>query len=123
MELGGERLVRRRDEPGPSQAGDHVRHGECLPRAGDAEQRLVREPVADALDELVDRLGLIAGRSKRLGQTERAVGEGEDHRCCTAIGSMKAFEASTMSARAYPRGYFLPPSSSAVTASRRTSIS
>ena len=32
-----------------------------LPRAGDAEQRLVRQAGLQALDELVDRLRLVAG--------------------------------------------------------------
>src|SRR5205807_1615110 len=61
---------------------------------------LMLESFSDAVDELVDRLGLIAGRGKRLGQTERAVGEGEDHGRRTAIGNMKALESSTMKPRA-----------------------
>ena len=43
-----------------------LRHGVGLARAGDAEQRLEREAVVDALDELVDRLRLVAGRRKKL---------------------------------------------------------
>src|SRR5207302_11384097 len=97
--LGGKGLVRREHERRPPEARDDVRHGERLPGARNAEQGLVREPIADALDELVDRLGLIAGRRKRLGQTERAVGEGEDHGRRTAKGSMEAFESSTMKRR------------------------
>jgi len=96
IELGGKRLVRREHERRPPEARNHVRHGEGLARAGDAEQRLIREAVADALDEPFDGLGLITGRSKRLGETERAVGEGEHHGCRTARGSMKALESSTM---------------------------
>ena len=41
VELRGERLVRREDERGALHLLDHLRHGEGLARAGDAEQDLV----------------------------------------------------------------------------------
>jgi len=49
-----------------------------LAGAGDAEQRLVRQPVEDALGELVDRLGLVARGGERLVQPEGAIREGDD---------------------------------------------
>src|SRR5262249_41043457 len=64
---------------GPAEARDDVRHGEGLARAGDSEQRLVRQPVTDALGQPVDRLGLVARRRERLREAERAVRKREHH--------------------------------------------
>ena len=60
VELRGERLVVRQHHGGALHALDHVGDGEGLARSGDAEQRLVRQALAQALDELLDRLRLIA---------------------------------------------------------------
>ena len=78
VELRRERLVRREHERRPPDARDHVRHRVSLARTGHAEQRLGREPVPDALGELLDRLRLVAGRRERLVQPERAARERED---------------------------------------------
>ena len=77
VELRGERLVRRDHDRGPSGARDHVGHRERLARPRDAQQRLVREPVGEALDELRDRLRLVARRLERHVQFVGAVGIGD----------------------------------------------
>ena len=82
VKLGRECLVGRDDDGRTTQTRDHVGHGKRLARPGDAEQRLVHQPVADALHELVDRLRLVAGRRERLIQPKRAVGENQ----CLRIG-------------------------------------
>ena len=61
IELGGEGLVGREDQRGALGARDDLRGGEGLARAGDAEQDLVGLAVVDALDELGDGGGLVAG--------------------------------------------------------------
>ena len=71
VELRGERLVRREHQRGPAGARDDVRHRVGLARAGDAEQRLERQPVAQALDQLLDRLRLVAGRLETAGEARR----------------------------------------------------
>ena len=68
VELRRQRLVGREDDRRPADLGDHVGHREGLARAGDAEQRLEREAVADALDQALDRRRLVAGR--RIGPKE-----------------------------------------------------
>src|SRR3954470_14020403 len=78
VELRRQRLVRREHQRRPAEARDHVRHRVGLARAGDAEQRLVREPVVDAFGELVDRLRLVARRLERLVQAEGTVWKGDD---------------------------------------------
>ena len=50
-----------------------------LPEPVTPEQRLEGEPVVDALDQLGDRLGLVARRRERLVQLERAIGKSEVH--------------------------------------------
>ena len=62
VELRGQRLVGRQHQRRPLLRGDDVGHGEGLARAGDAQQHLVALAVRHALDELADRLGLVAGR-------------------------------------------------------------
>ena len=64
VELGGQRLVVRHHQRRLAVLGDHVGHRERLARAGDAHQRLVAVSVAQAPNQLLDRLGLIAGRLK-----------------------------------------------------------
>ena len=59
-ELRGEALVRREHDRGALDRLDHPGDRERLPRAGDAEQRLVALPRAHPGGELGDRLGLIA---------------------------------------------------------------
>ena len=49
VELRRERLVRRHDQRRPAEARDDVGHRVGLARAGDAEQRLEREPVVACL--------------------------------------------------------------------------
>src|SRR5262249_31064289 len=71
-------LVGREYERGSAEARDDVRHGVGLPRAGHAEQRLEREPVLQALDELRDRLGLVPSRREELVEAKRAPREGHE---------------------------------------------
>ena len=51
----------RDDERRALHAVDDVGHGEGLAAAGDAEERLVLIAAAQAVDQLVDGLGLVAG--------------------------------------------------------------
>src|SRR5206468_8047307 len=60
---------------------DDIRHRVSLARAGNAEERLERQSVAQALDELFDRLGLVTGGFERLMQLVGAVGKRHDHGC------------------------------------------
>ena len=80
IQLRRQRLVRRHDQRRPAQAGNDVGHGESLARAGHPQQGLVRQAVLDPLDQPGDRGGLVAGRRKRLEQTEGTIGEGDEHR-------------------------------------------
>ena len=61
IELGGEGLVGGEDQRRALGAHDGLRGGEGLARAGDAEQHLVGLAVVDALDEVGDGGGLVAG--------------------------------------------------------------
>jgi hypothetical protein len=78
VQLRGQRLVGRKHDGRAAQPGDHVGHGEGLAGAGDAQQRLEHLAVAHALDQLVDRLGLVAGRRVRQEQLERRVGKADE---------------------------------------------
>ncbi len=98
IELRGERLVRRQHQRRPAGARDDVGHGVGLARPGHAEQGLEREPVGETFDQLVDRLGLVARRGKRLVQLVGAVGKLEDHGVCRAAGH-RTIEYSSRSAR------------------------
>ena len=60
VELRGERLVGREDQRRAVGARDHLRHGEGLARAGDAEQHLVALVGLHAGDELGNGGGLVA---------------------------------------------------------------
>ena len=60
VELGRERLVRGKDQRRPLDFLDHLGHGESLARAGDAEQNLGAVLALDALDDVGDRLRLVA---------------------------------------------------------------
>ena len=60
VELRGQRLVRREDQRGALRLLDHLRHREGLARAGDAEQHLGAVVALDALDQVADRLRLVA---------------------------------------------------------------
>ena len=62
VELRGQRLVRREDEGRALRRLDHLRHGEGLARAGDAEQHLRAVVALDAFDQFLDRLRLVAFR-------------------------------------------------------------
>ena len=79
VQLRGERLVGGEHQRRPAGAGDDVGHRVGLARAGDAQQRLEREPVLEALDQPGDRLRLVAGRRKRLVERERAAGKRDGH--------------------------------------------
>src|SRR5262249_36003493 len=68
VELRGQRLVVRDHQRGPAPLRQHVRDGERLPRAGDAEQRLLGLAGAQAGDQLGDGLRLVAGG--RVGRLE-----------------------------------------------------
>ena len=61
VQLCGQRLVGREDDGRPSQAGDHVRHGEGLARARHPQQGLEHLAVLHALHQLGDGLRLITG--------------------------------------------------------------
>ena len=80
IQLRRQRLVRRHDHRRAPDLRDHVGHGEGLAGAGHPQQGLKRQAVVDALHQLGDRRRLVAGRRKRLMQTERAIGEGDEHR-------------------------------------------
>ncbi len=70
IELRGQRLVRRQHQRGPLHMGDDVGDAEGLARAGNAQQRLVRQPRLDAFDHLPNGLRLIAGRLETGDQFE-----------------------------------------------------
>ena len=61
-DLGRKRLVGLDDERGAVERLDGLRHGEGLAGARDAHERLVAQPGADAVAELLDGLGLVARR-------------------------------------------------------------
>ena len=61
VELGGQRLVGGEDQGRALGAGDDLRDGVGLARAGDAEQDLVGLAVVGGLDEIGDGGGLVAG--------------------------------------------------------------
>ena len=79
VELRGERLVGCEHQRRPAGAGDDVGHRVGLAGARDAEQRLEREAVLEALDQLGDRLRLVAGGREGLVELERAARERDDH--------------------------------------------
>ena len=60
VELRRQRLVGREDQRRALRLLDHLRHGEGLARAGDAEQHLGAVVALHALDQLGDRLRLVA---------------------------------------------------------------
>ena len=70
VELGGQRLVVAQDERGLVDVGDDVGDGEGLSRAGDTEQRLGRQALADTVGELADSFGLVARRLVVGGELE-----------------------------------------------------
>ena len=81
VELGRQDLVRRQHDRRALHLRDDVRHGEGLARAGDAEQHLVLLLPPQALDQLGDRLRLVAGRLRtrrpaRTAARPRAAGSG-----------------------------------------------
>ena len=70
IELRGERLVRGQDQRGALGRLDHLRHGESLARAGDAEQHLIALMLVDAGDQFLDGGRLIALRIELRSQVE-----------------------------------------------------
>ena len=71
VELRRQRLVGREDQRRALGRLDHLGHGEGLAGAGDAEQHLVALVGAHALDQLVDRLRLVALRLEFRHDPER----------------------------------------------------
>ncbi len=65
IELGRERLVVRQHQRRTLHLLNDVRHRKGLARARDTHQHLLAPPTAQALDQLLDRLGLIPGGFKR----------------------------------------------------------
>jgi hypothetical protein len=61
VELRGQRLVRGEDDGRALGFLDHLGHGEGLAGAGRAQKHLVLVQIADALRQLGDRGGLVAG--------------------------------------------------------------
>jgi hypothetical protein len=78
VQLRCQRLVGREHDGRAAGARDHVGHREGLARAGHAQQRLEGQTVADALHELGNGLGLVAGRGVGLQQLERRVGKTDE---------------------------------------------
>ncbi len=76
VELRRQRLVRRQDERRALRRLDHLGHGEGLARAGDAKQHLRAVVALDALDQVGDRLRLVALRFEL----------GLDHQALAAFG-------------------------------------
>ena len=72
VELRRQRLVRREDQRRPLRARDHLRHGEGLARAGDAEQHLVLLAAFEARHQFGDGGGLVAGGLVIRNELERA---------------------------------------------------
>ena len=118
VELRRERLVGREDQRRALGRLDHLRHGEGLARAGDAEQHLVALVGVDALDQLLDRLRLVAlGRVFRDDANRRPPSDlsGRGGRCGVHGGaprilgspcSSRAFSDSTVAAApVMPRGW------------------
>ena len=70
VELGGQRLVVGQHQRRFAELGDHITRRKCLAGARRSEQGLARPAVAEALDELGDGLGLIAGGLEFAGQLE-----------------------------------------------------
>ena len=60
VQLRGERLVMCQHHGGALHALDYRGRAVGFPRPRHSEQRLVREPLGEPFDELLDRLGLIA---------------------------------------------------------------
>jgi len=79
VELGRQRLVGREHDGRAPQAGDHVGHGEGLARARHAQQGLEHLAIVDALDQLTDRLRLIARRGIGHEQFKRRALETLEH--------------------------------------------
>jgi len=73
VQLGRERLVVRENEGGLVQLLGDPRDGVRLPRAGDAEQRLLFRARLEPLDELLDRLRLVARGLERGVDAEGSV--------------------------------------------------
>ena len=77
VELGRQGLVRRHDDGRLLHRLDHVGDGVGLARAGDAQQRLLRQPGLETGHQLVDRLRLVAGGLVRRDQFEAVGSDGE----------------------------------------------
>ena len=74
IELGRQNLVGREDQRRLLHRRDDMGHRESLAGAGDAQQHLVARPLLDALDQLGDRLRLVARRLEIGLQDERDAG-------------------------------------------------
>jgi hypothetical protein len=80
VELGRQGLVRREDERGPTILANDVGDRERLARAGDTQQDLIAIAALEPIEELNDRLRLIALGLERRRQPERRL-----HREATTI--------------------------------------
>ncbi len=65
VQLGGEGFIVSDDQGGFLHVLDHVSYGECLPRSGRPEQRLVPKSLEHTLGKLRDGLGLVALGAER----------------------------------------------------------
>src|SRR5262249_4903155 len=81
IELSRQRLVGREHQRRALRRLYHLRHGEGLARAGDAEQHLGAVAARDALDQLGDGLWLVALGSE----------VGADHQALPAFGFFRAW--------------------------------
>src|SRR5271166_1618071 len=61
----------RHHQRGLAVLGDDVRHGKRLAGAGNSQQRLICSSLTQPLNELLDRLGLVAGGLKRTDKLKR----------------------------------------------------
>ena len=71
IELGRQGLVVRHHQRGLAMLGDDVRHGERLARPGNSQKRLIGSSLTQPLDQLLDRLGLVASGLKRTDKLKR----------------------------------------------------
>ena len=78
IQLRGQCFVGREHNRRATQPGDHIRHGECLTRAGYTEQGLERQAIAHAFHQLLNRRRLITGGLEGLVQAKRRVGESDE---------------------------------------------
>src|SRR5204863_9508081 len=79
VQLGGERFVVDHDQRRTIDPLDRLRHGEGLPRARDAEQRLVAVAAVQSLGELANRALLIPREREVRHEREAVVNRRHDN--------------------------------------------